>query len=70
MKASRGASALARAASNFLPSSRFASLPLPPPASSTGAMIASILALAFSHSARSGRKITGSTIIMILSGSV
>ncbi len=47
-----------------------APLPPPPAASSTGAMIASILAFAASHSARSGRSTTGSTIIMILSGSV
>ena len=37
---------------------------------STGAMIASISAFAASHSRRSGRTTTGSTIIMILSGSV
>ena len=58
----RGVEALAEVA--------FAALPLRAAASSAGAMIASISAFAVSHSARSGRRITGSTIIMIFSGSV
>ena len=70
MKASRLASALARAATNFLSRAALAALPPPPDAASAGAMIASISAFAVSHSRRSGRATTGSTIIMILSGSV
>ena len=54
----------------FLSRAALAALPPPPAAASAGAMIASISAFAVSHSRRSGRATTGSTIIMILSGSV
>jgi hypothetical protein len=70
MKASRSISAFARADSNFFPMAALTPLPPTPEPSSAGAMMASILTFAISHSVRKGFRTTGSTIIAILSGSV